>query len=71
MPWLMPMLMPICSLQMSILHAQYINPLSILFANAETVGAVPVPEAVPTAVPIAIFEAVANALPDADADVDL
>ena len=53
--------MPLCSLQMSILHAQYINPLSIFFANAETLGAVP------TAVPIAIFEAVA----DADADADL
>ena len=59
--------MSICSLQMSILHAQYITLLSIVFPNAETLGAVPVPEAVP----IAIFEAVADALPDADADADL
>jgi hypothetical protein len=44
-PMWCPMLMPICSLQMSILHAQYINPFSILFADAETFGAVPVPEA--------------------------
>ena len=58
----MPLLMPIWSLQMSILHAQYINPLSILFANAKTFGAVPMPEAVP----IAIFEAVADAAANAD-----
>ena len=63
--------MPICSLQMSILHAQYITLLSIVFPNAKNLGAVPVPEAVPTAVPIAMFEAVADALPDADADADL
>ena len=63
--------MPICSLQMSISHAQYITLLSLVIPNAETLGAVPVPEAVPTAVPIAISEAVADALPDADADANL
>ena len=59
--------MPICSLQMSILHAQYINPLSIFFANAETLGAVPVPKAVPMAVPIPV--AVPDAVTDADANL--
>ena len=53
---LIPMPTPICMLQ-----TQDINLLSILFANAETFGAVPMPEAVPTAVPIAIFEPVADA----------
>ena len=63
----MPMPMSICSLQMVILHAQYITLLSIVFPNAGTLGAVPVPEAVPTAVPIAI--AVPDAVPDADANL--
>jgi hypothetical protein len=66
------MLMPICSLQMSILHAQYINPLSILLAVAETFGAVPVPEAVPVpdAIAVAVPDAVGDALADVDADAD-
>ena len=47
---------------MSILHAQYINP---LFADAETFGAVPtMPEAIP------ISDAVADALTDVDANAN-
>ena len=61
------MLMPICSLQMSILHAQYITLLSIVFPNAETLGAVPVPEGIPTAVPIAV--PFPDAVTDADANL--
>ena len=61
------MLMPICSLQMSISHAQYITLVSIIFPNAETLGAIPVPEAVPTAVPIAV--AFPDAVTDADANL--
>ena len=58
--------MPICNLQMVILHAQYINP---LFADAETFGAVPtMPEAIPVAVPIP--NAVADALADVDANTN-
>ena len=49
---------------MSMLHAQYINP---LFADAETFGAIPVPEAIPNPVP----DAVADALADVDADANL
>ena len=52
---LMPMPMPICMLQ-----TQDINPLSILFANAETFGAIPMPEAIPIPVPDAVADADAN-----------
>ena len=64
--------MVICSLQMSILHAQYINLLSILFANAKTFGAVPMPEAIAVAIFIAIAvpDAVANAWADVDVVAD-
>jgi hypothetical protein len=63
---LMPMPMPICRLQMSMLHAQYINP---LFANAETFGAIPVPEAIPVPIPDAVADALANV--DANANANL
>ena len=52
---------------MSILYAQYINPLSIFFANAETFGAVSMPEAIAMAVCIAV--AIPDAVTDADANL--
>ena len=63
----MPMPMPICSLQMVILHAQYITLLSIIFPNAETLGAIPVPEAI--AVAVCIYIAIPDAVTDADANL--
>ena len=59
--------MLICSLQMSILHAQYITLLSIIFPNAETLGAIPVPEAIAVAICIAV--AVPEAVTEADANL--
>ena len=52
---------------MSILHAHYINP---LFTDAETFGAIPMPEAIPVPIPIPLVNAVVDALADVDANAN-